>query len=163
MNMKTILLYVGLFAQIVYSQSENLQINTEPAGENGVNWNTTVTITVPAAVQDGFLLELPSGLMMIPVSVTQNSRSLWLQNTDRPAAIDSVASWQTTARGPAFLFRDGQLRSGDRLQIVTMTALSGKRPDPQAEISLRPFSPGQSPGTPAASVALPAQWLQAGE
>ena len=163
MKMKTILLFMGLLAQIVYGQSENLQIQTKPAAENDVSWETTLTITLPAAIQNGFLLELPAGLQMIPISVTENTRPLWLQNSDQPAAVDSVVSWQTTARGTVFMFRAGQTVSGDRLQIVAMTTLSGKRPDPQALIGLRPYTPGQPPGEAAASVALPPEWTQPGQ
>jgi hypothetical protein len=163
MSTKTILLLVGLFAQIVYGQTENLQIRTESEAGNTINWQTTVTVTVPSGIRNSFLLELPAGLLMIPVSVTQNDRSLWLQNSGQPAAIDSAVSWQTTDQGLVFLFRDGQLNNGERLQITTMTTLSGKRPDAQAVISLRPFNPGQPAGAPAASVALPSEWTQPGQ
>jgi len=163
MKMKTILLLGGLLAQIVYGQSENLQIQVKPVAENDVSWETTLTITLPAAMLNGFLLELPAGVQMIPISVTENTRPLWLQNSSQPAVIDSVVSWQTTTQGPVFMFRDGQAGSRDQLQIVTMTTLSGKRPGPQALISLRPYTPGQPPGEAAASVALPPEWTQPGQ
>jgi hypothetical protein len=158
MNLKTILFYIAIFAQMVYSQSSILEISTEKISANDVNWDATLSFTSAAALQSGFVLELPAAVHMVPIAVTVNDQDLWLQNGTQAAQVDSVVTWYSGSQGLVFMFNPSGLGAADRLQIRMMTTLHGKRADTESAIRLRAYNAGQVSAAVIDSVALPAAW-----
>jgi hypothetical protein len=159
MKIKTVLAIFVIFAQIVLGQTGNLQITTQKITGNEVNWETMLSLNIPAQVQSGFVLELPAGVHLVPISIELNSRALWLQNGIQAADVDSVVTWSLGASRIFFLFSPGQLNSADRLEIKSIAALNAKRLAADNTFNLRPYGADQSSGEIFASAALPAEWL----
>ena len=72
-------------------------------------------------MENGLLIEIPSGLKMVLLSVRINQNEMFLQNTNETSSIESVISWDLSPEGVILLFQDGQSTTGDRIVVKTMT------------------------------------------
>ena len=160
MKVKTTVLIVVLGIQVAFSQSQNMTITTQKISGNEVNWEATLSLTIPAAARSGLVLEMPRAVRMIPIAVSLNERNLWLQNGMEPSGIDSVVVWYTENQSISFLFNSGQVAAGERLQIQTMTSRIGKPAPAESVIQLRLYTGNETEGEIADSVALPLEWVE---
>jgi hypothetical protein len=114
-------LITAIFSQIVIAQENNLTIDMKPVTDSNINWETTLILDAQNGMSNGVLIELPSGLKMVPLSARINQTEMLLQNTNEVPSIESVISWDLSSEGVILLFQDGQFNTGDRIEVKTMT------------------------------------------
>jgi hypothetical protein len=144
--MKKIVLVSVLFAQILFAQPGDLSVNLIKISPSDINWEMTLTLNAPAGTQSGFLIEIPSTIKMVPLSVRINQTDLWLQNSDQVATSDSVVNWVFMPDGVSFLFREGQLTPGDPMVIKAMITKLKKRESSESVIKIRSLQNIESAG-----------------
>ena len=81
--MKKLVLFTALFSQILFAQQNDLAIDLQPVADSAVNWETTISLDGQSGMENGLLIELPSGIRMAPVNATINDDQLFLQNSIR--------------------------------------------------------------------------------
>jgi len=135
--MKKLVLIIALFAQILPAQQSNLTIDLQPVAKSGINWETTMTLDAQNGMENGFLVEIPAGIKMVPLSVEINQNEMLLQNIMATPSKESVISWDISEEGLVFFFQNGQLSPGDKIVIRTMTTQIRKRVDENPTINIR--------------------------
>jgi len=106
----------------------------QPVSDSNINWETTLTLDARSGMENGLLIEIPSGLKMVLLSV-QNE--MFLQNTNETSSIESVISWDLSPEGVILLFQDGQFTAGDRIILKTMIKKKKKNLKDDAVINIR--------------------------
>ena len=91
--LKKLLLIMAIFSQIVIAQENNLTIDMKPVAESNINWETTLILNGQNGMGKGVLIEIPSGLKMVPLSARINQTEMFLHNTNEMPAEASVISW----------------------------------------------------------------------
>ena len=135
--MKKIVLVSVLFAQILFAQPGDLSVNLEKIPQSDINWEMTLSLNAPAGTQSGFLIEIPSTIKMVPLSVRINQADLWLQNSEQASVSDSVVNWVFMPDGVSFLFKEGQLAIGDQVVIKAMITKFIKRESSESVLKIR--------------------------
>ena len=132
-----LVLLTALFSQILFAQQNNLALDIQPVSESGVNWETTLTLDAQSGMENGLLVELPTGIKMVPLTARINADEMLLQNTSEIPSKDNVVSWELSEDGIILYFQDGQLSSGDQLVLKTMTSQIKKRIEDNQQINIR--------------------------
>ncbi len=136
--MKKIVLVTVLLAQILFAQPGDLSVNLQQIPQSDINWEMILSLNAPAGTQSGFLIEIPSTIKMVPISVRINQSDLWLQNSEQVSASDSVVNWVFMPEGVSFLFKEGQLTTGDQMVIKAMITKLKKRESSESVLKIRP-------------------------
>ena len=134
---KKLVLITAVFSQIVFAQQNDLSIDVQPVSDSNINWETTLTLDAQSGMENGLLIEIPSGLKMVLLSVRINQNEMFLQNTNETSSIESVISWDLSPEGVILLFQDGQFTTGDRIVMKTMTTRIKKNLKDNAVINIR--------------------------
>ena len=135
--MKKIVLITAFFSQILFAQQNDLTIVTKPVTESNVNYETTLTVNAISGMENGFLIEIPAGMKMVPMNVIINQNELFLQNLNEIPSKETIVCWTLVPEGITLFFRDGQFSSGDQIVIKTMTTQLKKRFDENPTINIR--------------------------
>ena len=80
--LKRLVLITAVFSQIVFAQQNNLSVDVQPVSDSTINWETTLTLDAQIGMENGLLIEIPSGLKMVLLSVRINQNEMFLQNTN---------------------------------------------------------------------------------
>ena len=132
-----LVLITAVFSQIVFAQQNDLSVDVQPVLDSNINWETTITLDAQNGMENGLLIEIPSGLKMVLLSVRINQNEMFLQNTNETSSIESVISWDLSPEGVILLFQDGQFTTGDRIVMKTMTTRIKKNLKDNAVINIR--------------------------
>jgi hypothetical protein len=135
--MKKLVLITALFSQILLAQPNDLIVDMNPVAESTVNWETTFTVNGQTGMENGLLIELPSGLKMVPLSARINQTEMYLQNLKETPSIESVICWDFSPEGIILFFGDGQFKTGDQIVLKTMTTLIKKNLKQEASVNIR--------------------------
>jgi len=134
---KKLVLITAVFSQFVFAQQNNLSVDVQPVSDSNINWETTLTLDARSGMENGLLIEIPSGLKMVLLSVRINQNEMFLQNTNETSSIESVISWDLSPEGVILLFQDGQFTTGDQIVMKTMTTRIKKNQKDDAVINIR--------------------------
>jgi hypothetical protein len=142
--MKKLVLFTALFSQILFAQQNDLAIDLQPVADSAVNWETTLTLDGQTGMENGLLIELPSGIRMAPVNATINDNQLFLQNSIEISEKESVLSWELSPEGILLRFQDGQYNQGDQLVLKLMMSKIKKRFTENPTINIRSVTNSQT-------------------
>ena len=135
--MKKFVLITVLFSQILFAQQNDLTVDLKPVSDSNVNWETTLTLNAQNGTEKGFLIEVPAGVKMAPISARINQNELFLQNLNDIPSEESIICWTLLPEGLAFFFREGQFNPGDQIVVTTMTTQVRKTLESNPVVNIR--------------------------
>ena len=135
--MTRVVLFTALISQILFAQQTMLSVDQQPVAESEINWETTLTLSVQNNMENGFLIEIPAEIKMVPLSARINQNDMLLQNTQEAPSSESVVCWDLSPEGINLFFQDGQLNTGDQIVVKTMTTQIKKARQPESVVNIR--------------------------
>ncbi len=118
MKFKLLLLFVVLILSTsLIAQSNDLEVSLSPVAGTKADWDLNFSLNVNFPAGNGFSLQVPKGVMLIPVSLGINETEVWLQKANIISDHDSTVVWRSIADGLIFLYKDQLIKQGDRIQL----------------------------------------------
>ena len=110
-----VLLILFLSINMIYGQGEQLQISRQ---QKGTNDSEILVDYVPDGIlQNGFAVQLPTGIKSALITVQANENNLWLKNSSQKPEKENTLHWQKNTNGFTLLFSSGNVLAGTRIRI----------------------------------------------
>lgn len=107
-----LLMSISLFAQ-----SSAMQLRVSENFTDADNFKLNIEMDLGKALQSGFLLQLPTVFKATPTAVFNMDRELWLKQINSIPEKPGIVHWIRYGDGLLFLFAEGTLGAGSKLQI----------------------------------------------
>ena len=145
-----ILVLLGSFLTLGYSQDNSLQISASPMEGSASDFEITFTWPSASAAGDGVDLQLPAQVKVVPRSIRVNGQELWLKKSLEIPELPSVVCWAETDDGLQLFFAEGFLQGGANLEVRCHAGVAGSISD-TSRATLRTVNlQGENPETSSA-------------
>lgn len=113
------LIYIVFFSLIVqlFGQQNRAAISLLPIPGSDGEWEFNLNVDLPIAPANGFVLEIPEGVELIPIAMQINKHDVYLQNILTIPQRDSVIAWQRVSTGLLLLCRKNLLDAGENFSL----------------------------------------------
>lgn len=113
-----------LWATLSLAQTADIRTTLNQISDSGKDWELNFSLNLNFSPAEGFVLQLPEKILLVPVSIQVNNKNMWLQKKTAIPDRDSVVTWEFTSQGLSLFFRNGSLKNGDALGIKCHASFS---------------------------------------
>ena len=124
-----ILVLLGSFLTLGYSQDNSLQISASPMDGSASDFEITFSWPSASTAGDGVDLQVPAQVKVVPRSIRVNGQEMWLKKSLEIPDQNSVVCWSDGESGLQLFFAEGFLQGGLNLEVRCHAGINGSVSD----------------------------------